>query len=93
MIATRTPSRPSSISGSCLARRGLAQPSLCRNEPAILALDEAFAEFDRYRSRLLLSLLSKKGQVFLASADEKEFGSFYSDMRVFGVDNGVVKEK
>jgi DNA replication and repair protein RecF len=60
---------------------------------AILVLDEAFGEFDRGRAEALLSLLSGKGQVFLASAEEKEFGAFYKNLRVFYVENGAVTGK
>jgi DNA replication and repair protein RecF len=59
---------------------------------AILALDEAFAEFDRGRTKSLLDLLSGKGQVFLASADEKGLSGVYDDIRIFRVDDGIVTE-
>lgn len=60
---------------------------------AILILDEAFGEFDRGRAGALLDLLSGKGQVFLASADEKELSTFYTNIRIFYIENGIVKEK
>jgi DNA replication and repair protein RecF len=62
-------------------------------DSAILALDEAFAEFDTGRTKLLLDLLSGRGQVFLASADEKGLSRQYDDIRVFNVDNGTVTER
>lgn len=57
---------------------------------AILVLDEAFAEFDTGRTRSLLDLLSGKGQVFLASADEKGLSEVYDDIRIFEVEDGKV---
>jgi len=63
------------------------------DDSAILALDEAFAEFDTDRTKSLLALLSGKGQVFLACADEKGLSDFYRDIRIFKVDNGLVTEK
>jgi len=59
---------------------------------AIIVLDEAFAEFDRERTKALLNLLSGGGQVFLASADEKDLARFYEDIRIFRVSDGTVKE-
>jgi recombinational DNA repair ATPase RecF len=59
---------------------------------AILVLDEAFAEFDSGRTRSLLNLLSARGQVFLASADEKEIVRFYENIRIFRVTDGAVTE-
>ncbi|UCE65988.1 MAG: DNA replication/repair protein RecF [Candidatus Zixiibacteriota bacterium] len=59
---------------------------------AILVLDEAFAEFDRIRTKSLLDLLSGRGQVFLASADERGLSGVYDDIRVFKVDGGMVTE-
>ena len=59
---------------------------------AILALDEAFAEFDTDRTKSLLDLLSGRGQVFLASADEKGLTGIYDDIRVYRIDNGVISE-
>ncbi len=59
-------------------------------ENAILVLDEAFAEFDTGRTKSLLDLLSGKGQVFLASADEKGLSDVYDDIRVFEVEDGRV---
>lgn len=44
-----------------------------RGEPAILVLDEAFAQLDSGRARALLGLLSDGGQVFLASASAKKY--------------------
>ncbi len=62
------------------------------NDNAILVLDEAFAEFDRVRTKSLLDLLSGRGQVFLASADEKGLGDVYDDIRIFKVDDGMITE-
>ena len=62
-------------------------------ERAVLALDEAFAEFDSTRTGALLDLLSGRGQVFLASADDKGVSKVYDDMRIFNVENGVVTER
>lgn len=59
---------------------------------AILVLDEAFAEFDSERTRSLLNLLSAGGQVFLASADEKDLARFYENIRIFRVSDGEVTE-
>lgn len=59
---------------------------------AILVLDEAFAEFDSGRTRSLLNLLSAGGQVFLASADEKEIVRYYEKIRIFRVADGKVTE-
>ena len=59
---------------------------------AILVLDEAFAEFDSGRTKSLLNLLSTGGQVFLASADEKELIHFYDNIRIFRVSGGTVTE-
>jgi recombinational DNA repair ATPase RecF len=62
-------------------------------DSAILALDEAFAEFDAERTRSLLDLLSQKGQVFLASADEKGLSRLYENIAVFSVEDGKVMER
>jgi DNA replication and repair protein RecF len=62
------------------------------NDRAILVVDEAFAEFDADRTKSLLNLLSGKGQIFLACADEKGLRDFYGDIRVFEVDDGLVTE-
>lgn len=59
---------------------------------AIIILDEAFAEFDRGRTKALLNLLSSGGQVFLASADEKDLVRFYDNLKIFRVSDGTVKE-
>jgi DNA replication and repair protein RecF len=57
---------------------------------AILVLDEAFAEFDTGRTKSLLDLLSGRGQVFLASADEKGLSDIYDDILIFEVEEGKV---
>ncbi len=59
-------------------------------EPAILILDEAFAQLDPKRSNALLGLLSRFGQVFLASASEQNLNQ---DVKAYEVLAGKVKER
>jgi len=66
--------------------------SVHRGERAILVLDEAFAEFDKYRTESLLGLLSGMGQVFLASASEEGVIN-YEGMKIFDVRDGTVTER
>ena len=60
-----------------------------RKERAILVMDEAFAELDKNRANMLLSLLSDGGQVFLASATMA--GPEREGMTVFEVDDGLAR--
>ncbi|MEE9553804.1 MAG: SbcC/MukB-like Walker B domain-containing protein, partial [candidate division Zixibacteria bacterium] len=61
-----------------------------RREPAILIMDEAFAELDRTRGKALLNLLSDGGQVFLASATMG--GLERETMTTFEVSDGSVNK-
>jgi len=63
-----------------------------RGEPAVLVLDEAFAELDKDRARALLSLLSGVGQVFLASATTTEL-DIDAAVKMFDVGSGAVRER
>jgi DNA replication and repair protein RecF len=63
-----------------------------RGEPAILVLDEAFAELDPDRANWLLGLLSGFGQVFLASANMSGL-NMTGEMKIYDVAQGKVKER
>jgi DNA replication and repair protein RecF len=61
-------------------------------EPAILVLDEAFAQLDRDRSEALLGLLSSLGQVFLASATMTGLDTG-TETKIFDVLSGRTRER
>ena len=71
-----------------LAQLDLLQKSF--GEPPILLLDEVFSDLDQRRSEYLGELLSRAGQVFIATSKEWELPEKLKKGKVFEIKNGEV---
>jgi len=72
-----------------LAQLDLLQRSL--REPPLLLLDEVFSDLDQRRSKYLGELLSRAGQVFIATSKEWELPEKLKTGKRFEIKNGFVK--
>lgn len=65
-----------------------------KNETPILLLDDVFSELDAHRSKRLLDLAERVGQVFITSTDDRSFPSGFrwdGDHRKFLVREGTIQ--